>query len=630
MGNVVGTLLTSGSCNGRKTRLLCLMRALRRLQLRRSRMKVAIYARVSTLRQQQSQTIEQQLERLQAHIAEQGWELAPEHIFRDDGYSGAKLARPGLEHLREQAAMGEFELVLITAPDRLARNYVHQVLLLEELTSRGCQVEFLDRPVSEDPHDQLVLQIRGAVAEYERSLIAERMRRGRQAKLKAGLLLPWTVAPYGYILDAEQPRDPSRVRLNEVEAAVVYQIFARYTDPEQRPSLYAIAKQLSEDGLPTPTGQPRWNVATVRGILTNPAYTGTAYANRTRPVAARQRKSALLPVGPGNSQRPVPKEAWIPIPVPAIISQEMFDQAQARLALNKQFARRNNTDHLYLLRGLVSCGQCRLSCFGRQCSPNYSYYVCRGRSDFLRAAQGDRCRARYAPVEPLDELVWQDLVELVSQPEQIIQALQRAQTGEWLPQQLQARRQSLNQALAHLARQEERLLEAYLAEVIDLAEMERKRQDIAQKQQALERQVRQLEAQLHKQVEIDAIAPSIEAFCQRVQQGLAHATFDQKRELVELLIDRVIVDDAQVEIRYVIPTTEASTHVRFCHLRKDYFDGIAAAIESDEIPARAQIGDQAQALRVAPPPIYQHTGRSPAAFLERMPASFGALAWPSG
>ena len=541
-------------------------------------MKVAIYARVSTLRQQQSQTIEQQLDRLQAHIAEQGWELAPEHIFRDDGYSGAKLARPGLERLREQAALGEFELVLITAPDRLARNYVHQVLLLEELTSRGGQVEFLDRPVSEDPHDQLVLQIRGAVAEYERSLIADRMRRGRQTKLKAGLLLPWTIAPYGYILDAEQPRDPSRVRVNEVEAAVVYQIFATYTDPEARPSLYAVAKQLSEAGLPTPTGQSRWNVASVRGILKNPAYTGTAYANRTRSVPARQRKSALLPVGPGHSQRPTPKEVWIPIPVPAIISQEMFDQAQARLALNKQLASRHNTAHDYLLRGLVSCGQCHLSCLGRTCSPGYSYYVCRGKTDPSHVAKDDPCQARFAPAHALEELVWQDLVELISQPELILQALQRAQTGEWLPQQLQARRQTLNQALAHLARQEERLLEAYLAEVIELAELDRKRQDIAQKQQALDRQVRQLEAQLHKQIEINAVAPSIETFCQRVQQGLAQATFDQKRDLVELLIDRVIVDDAQVEIRYVIPTTEASSHIRFCHLRKDYFGGPAITI----------------------------------------------------
>jgi site-specific DNA recombinase len=269
-------------------------------------MKVAIYARVSTSRQQQSQTIEQQLDRLQATVTDQGWELAPEHIFRDDGYSGAKLARPGLERLRELAALAEFELVLITAPDRLARNYVHQVLLLEELARWGCQVEFLDRPVSDDPHDQLVLQIRGAVAEYERSLIADRMRRGRQAKLKAGLLLPWTKAPYGYILDAEQPRDPSRVRISEVEAVSVVQIFAWYTDPEGRTSLYGIAKRLSDDGVPTPTGNSHWQVTTVRAILTNPAYAGTAYANRSRSVLASRRKSALLPVGTGESKRPTP------------------------------------------------------------------------------------------------------------------------------------------------------------------------------------------------------------------------------------------------------------------------------------------------------------------------------------
>ncbi|MBJ6127736.1 recombinase family protein [Microvirga sp. BT325] len=97
-----------------------------------------------------------------------------------------------MERLRDRAALRELDRVLITAPDRLARNYVHQVLLLEEITATGCEVEFLDRPMSQDPHDQLLLQIRGAVAEYERSLIAERMRRGRLRKLQAGILLPWT------------------------------------------------------------------------------------------------------------------------------------------------------------------------------------------------------------------------------------------------------------------------------------------------------------------------------------------------------------------------------------------------------------------------------------------------------
>ena len=128
-------------------------------------MQVAAYARVSTQRQVQAQTTEQQLDRLRAHAAAQGWALAPEHVFRDDGHSGASLRRPGLDRLRDAAAAARVDRVLITAPDRLARNYVHQVLLVEELQKHGAVVDFLDRPMSRDPHDQLLLRIRGAVAD---------------------------------------------------------------------------------------------------------------------------------------------------------------------------------------------------------------------------------------------------------------------------------------------------------------------------------------------------------------------------------------------------------------------------------------------------------------------------------
>ena len=139
-------------------------------------MRAAIYVRVSTQGQVETQSIEQQIARLTQHIATQDWILEPEHIYRDEARSGAKLARPGLDSLRDRAGLSEFDVVLVTAPDRLARNYVHQVLVIEELERRGIRVEFLDRPMSDDPHDRLLLQIRGAVAEYERTLIADRMR----------------------------------------------------------------------------------------------------------------------------------------------------------------------------------------------------------------------------------------------------------------------------------------------------------------------------------------------------------------------------------------------------------------------------------------------------------------------
>jgi site-specific DNA recombinase len=156
-------------------------------------MRVAVYARVSTTRQAQAQTIEQQLDRLRAAAAERGWVLAERHVYRDDGYSGASLGRPGLDRLRDHAALADLDVVLVTAPDRLARNYVHQVLLIEELATHGCGVEFLDRPMSSDPHDQLLLQIRGAVAEYEPGCGRARCCRGPRRRSATG----WTPSGRG-------------------------------------------------------------------------------------------------------------------------------------------------------------------------------------------------------------------------------------------------------------------------------------------------------------------------------------------------------------------------------------------------------------------------------------------------
>jgi site-specific DNA recombinase len=548
-------------------------------------MEIALYARVSTSHQQQTQTIDQQLDRLRVHVVQQeDWHLAEEHIYRDDGFSGAKLNRPGLDRLRDRAAFAAFERALITAPDRLARNYVHQMLLIDELAQRGCQVEFLDRPMSDDPHDQLLLQIRGAVAEYERNLIADRMRRGRQAKLRSGQLLPWTRPPYGYVLDVERPRDPSRVGLDPVKAAIVQQIFAWYTDSQSPASLYMVAKRLSDDHIPTPEGKPRWNVASIRGILRSKAYVGLAYSGRTHSAPARRRKSALQPVGPGESHQPAPLEEWIAIPVPTIINQETFDLAQARLDQNKQLARWNNTAHEYLLRGLVSCGACKLACMGRCLHPGYDYYVCRGRTEALRAATGERCIARYTPASALDELVWQDLCQVLAEPTLITHELERAHRGEWLPQALQARRKTIQDALAQLDRQQRRLLDAYLAEIIGRDEFERKRQEVQQTQNGLTQQLRQLDAQAQRQIDVAKLAEGITTFCQRIHPTLKRLDFAQRRQLVELLIDCVIVTDGQVEIRYILPTGPAGESTAFCHLRKDYFNLPAPPIGQYDAP----------------------------------------------
>ena len=536
-------------------------------------MRIAVYVRVSTRNQVDQHTIEQQLERLQSQIQTRGWKLPVENIFRHDGYSGSTLHRPGLDRLRDQASMRAFDLVLVTAPDRLARKYVHQVLLIEELEQNGCQVEFLDRPMSQDPHDQLLLQIRGAVAEYERTLISERMRRGRLSKYRAGTLLPWTRPPYGYRLHPERPRDPTGVRLDPAEAAIVAEIYATYL--EDGVGLIKLAKKLYAQSIPSPTGKPRWGLATLRGILTNPAYTGQVYACRMRYRPPKIRRSATHPIGhPHDTAVLASRDEWISVAeIPAIVSQAQFDLVQGKLAINQSFASRHNTAHQYLLRALVSCGICQRSCYARTTAgKSYGYYVCTGKEDVVQNRTIAKCPSRFIPAQQLDELVWQDLCDLLTHPEMVAHAMERAQGNSWFPQELQSRQENLRRGQVSLEQQLNRLTEAYLSGIIPLAEYERRRKEIEERQQALENQGNQISAQVDCQKELAGLVNNVEDFCKRVQMGLANATFEQKRKLVELLIDRVVVTEAEVEIRYVFPTSQGSEFVRFCQLRSDYFN----------------------------------------------------------
>src|SRR3954469_24351232 len=533
-------------------------------------MRIGIYARVSTQRQAQADGLTHQLDRLHAHALRQGWTVQAEHVFRDDGYSGASLKRPGLERLRDRAALRELDRILITAPDRLARNYVHQVLLLEEITATGCAVEFLDRPMSQDPHDQLLLQIRGAVAEYERSLIAERMRRGRLRKLRAGTLLPWTRPPYGYRLDPDRPRGPAGVRLDEAGGGGVRDLFAWYAD--EGVTVMALVQRLGRLGIASPRGRPNWSPSALRGVLTNPIYLGQVFGNRLRARPAESRRSALLPVGRGGGAKRVADPAeWIAVArVPAIVSQDQFDRVQERLRPNRQMAGRNNRVHQYLLRGLVSCGRCRRGCSGRHLPPGYDYYLCRTKTQMRILTPGDRCAARYIPARPLEELVWRDLCEVLAAPEMVAHAMQRACGGHWLPQELQARRANLRRGRAALGQQVERLTEAYLAGVVPLVEYDRRRREVETRSRALERQEQELAGDAERQGDTARLAAHADAFCRRVREGLAEADFARKRALLELLVDRVIVADGAVEIRYVIPTGPSGEREPFCRLRTDY------------------------------------------------------------
>jgi site-specific DNA recombinase len=207
---------------------------------------------------------------------------------------------------------------------------------------------------------------------YERTLIVDRMRRGRLAKLRSGTLLPWTRGPYGYRVDPDRPRDPAGVRIDPAEGAVIQDICVRYV--EDRMTLEGLVALLARQGVPTPHGRSRWSRATPRWMLSNPVYLGPVYAQRTSTRPARQRHSALQPVGrQGTTLDLAARETWrLVTTIPPLVSQALFDQAQTQLAENRRRARRHNPTGDYLLRALVSCGVCGYACKGRQEKPRYA------------------------------------------------------------------------------------------------------------------------------------------------------------------------------------------------------------------------------------------------------------------
>jgi site-specific DNA recombinase len=366
----------------------------------------AIYARVSTPRQGREQTIESQLTVLKSWADENGHDLSPENIYTDEGYSGSRLDRRGLDALRESAEDGTFEVLGVLSPDRLARKYAYQVLLLEEVGRSGCEVVFVDHPISDDPNDQLLLQIRGAIAEYERVLLGERFRRGKLQKAREGHFIGGR-APYGYRYIPKRDGVAGHLVVDETESELVRMLYGWLI--EERMSVRQILKRLNEGPWLPRSGSSRWSASVVHHILSDPLYSGTAYANRYRYVPPEKPRGCGPRSGENTSRKLRPKEEWIPIPVAPLIDQEPHRLAKAQLERNAKLSFRNNKKYSYLLRCLLSCQRCGLAMFGvtykaTERQPERRYYQCHGKDPILSARE-HKCTQR--PAMPAVEEVGQ-------------------------------------------------------------------------------------------------------------------------------------------------------------------------------------------------------------------------------
>jgi site-specific DNA recombinase len=512
--------------------------------------RAALYARVSTRRQEQEATIESQIAQLLAYAEEQGYSLLPEHRFIDQAVSGRHLARPGLDRLRDTALLGVFDVLLCLSPDRLARSLGAQQVVLDELRQLGVEVVFVNQPtLGDSPHERLLLNVEGAFAEYERTVISERMRRGRLYSLRQGRSVP-TQAPYGYRYRPALDGQASRWVVVAEEAAVVEQMFVWYTQHDI--SLGQLARRLNDDIILSPEGKG-WYASTIGRLLRQPAYKGIAYYARYRADYSAVGQPRCQGQGtlcfPRYKLRP--SEEWIEIAVPALVDETTWQAAQERLQMKARFAQRNS-QRTYLLRGLLVCGVCQHTLQGRT-QRGVVYYICtHGGVHCPPGVARHTCSVRGDVVEPL---VWQSLSELLRNP-QHIQAAWEALQAEEVTTPSEAQRCKQRETL--LRKQRGRLLDAYQTGILSLEEL-------IERQNPLHTELKELQRKLTDASPSTSLQISLDAFTKRIEQALAASDVQTRQEVLRLLIERIVVTDDTLTVEHVVPTVgnDSRLHTTF-------------------------------------------------------------------
>jgi site-specific DNA recombinase len=513
----------------------------------------ALYARVSTAKQQLNENIASQIAALKDYAMRHDYQISPQEIYQDDGYSGATLDRPALDRLRDAVAQGRIEAVIILSPDRLARQFAYQYIVVEEFERAGCKVVFINHRFGSSPAERMLQEMTGVFAEYERALITERCRRGRLHKARSGKVVI-SVAPYGYTYIPRSEHCPGNLLVNDAEAEVVRQIFQWLIDEQF--SVSEITGRLNESGLRTRRGN-KWQRGTVINLLRNAVYAGTYYYNRRRTVPAKQQNRSRLgsPRKHHISAALRPEDEWIAVQVTPIIDQETWDAARHQLKLNQERAGRNNKKRDYLLKGLLVCGCCNLRMRGttRDAVRPQRRYAC-SRYGALPETDSAHCSNRVISADIIEKIVWQSITELLCDPDLLMtQYRQQQELGFGASQQSEQLR--LERRLSVLRSEIQRLIDAYQTGVIELDELAERRLQLADECARMEMQIgrlRQLEQEQQRQIDLSV---TVEAFCRNISTALDNPSFETKQKILRLMVERIDFVDDQITIRHVIPVS---------------------------------------------------------------------------
>jgi site-specific DNA recombinase len=455
------------------------------------------------------------------------------------------LVRPALERLRDQAAAGAVDRLYVYSPDRLARNYAYQVLLLEEWQRWGVEVVFLNQPLDQSPEATLLLQVQGMVAEYERAQIMERSRRGKLHAARRGSVSVMGSAPYGYrYLRRRDNGGVACYQVREDQAEVVRQIFTWVG--QERCSIAEVRRRLQERAIVSPQGEKCWSHSTVWCLLKNPAYQGMARYGKRRsgPCRPRPRPQRGHPEPRRRcSMYATRPEEQIALAVPALIEPDLFAAVAEQLQENRKRWRLRPTGARSLLQGLLVCTHCGYACCGARVGDRYGYYRCRASLGAERI-----CPGKSVHMDRLDAAVWDDVRSLLADPERIRREYERRLQGSNHCQDSERCSARLQQAKLALAR----LIDAYEAGLLERSEFEPRIRQARERLQHLSTEAQAAVERSAQQRHWQEAMERFQEFAQRVADGLDEVSGETRRQIIRALVKEIELGADEVRVVYKV------------------------------------------------------------------------------
>jgi site-specific DNA recombinase len=503
----------------------------------------AIYMRVSTQNQEEEQTINNQRIELIQRVADDGNILPTDCEYKDDGWSGTILERPGLDQMRADALDGKFEILYFYDRGRISRRFVHQEIILEGLRDAGVECISL-HDINGDSHEERLMGgVMGIFAEYERVKIAERMRIGKYRKVRENKKLLGYNPKYGYnyvhrIKSGPNARD-ARFVINEEQSEVVKMIFKWAAEGLSK---YSIRTELYNNGIMPPKSKNKiWATSVIDRMLVDSTYIGEHYYNKSESVeTTNPRKIVKYKRVLKGSRKKRPEEEWMQIKVPRIVEPEMFNKVRDRLAKNKR-VRSNNKKHNYLVAGLVDC-VCGYARTGDPANGNL-YYRC---NDRMNHPLGTRaCFETGINATVLDDLVWQNVKQLLTQPELVFDQAKKWQQGA---SRHTKRLESLKEQLATAIGKETRIAQAYANGIMDEGIYRKNFEEISDSRNSLLKEIRAIETNITN----SPILP-LEKLVDGVIKLVEDLEFKDRRQIVQQVVDKVVATKEEVIVCGIIP-----------------------------------------------------------------------------